>query len=187
MKNNNGLLIGSGFAASILAFGVTSGLISFKDASIASLIGLPAALISHVATDSKAQTRLRETESKLSKAYKDLDTANKSLTRLAELETKSHYLALSLDETQKALDLAVEQHQKAHDINQVLKKQSSALEAQVAAFESEIEEWEDEIKGWEDEFSDRVELAADAKFQVAKKAEIQKIFDEHDTKPLVHG
>lgn len=173
MKLSNGLLIGSGFAASILAFGVTSGLISFKDASIASLIGLPAALISHVATDSKAQTRLRETESKLSKALRDLDTANKSLTRLTELETKSHYLSLNLEETQKALDLAVEQHQKAHDINQALKKQSSALEAQVAAFESEVEEWEDE-------FSDRVEAAADAKFQVAKKAEIQKIFDEHD-------
>lgn len=173
MKLSNGLLIGSGFAASILTFGVTSGLISFKDASIASLIGLPAALISHVATDSKAQTRLRETESKLSKALRDLDTANKSLTRLTELETKSHYLSLNLEETQKALDLAVEQHQKAHDINQALKKQSSALEAQVAAFESEVEEWEDE-------FSDRVEAAADAKFQVAKKAEIQKIFDEHD-------
>jgi hypothetical protein len=37
-----------------------------------------------------------------------------------------------------------------------------------------------EIEEWEEQFSDRVEVAADAKFQVAKKAEIQKIFDEHD-------
>jgi hypothetical protein len=49
MKNNNGLLIGSGFAASLLAFGVTSGLVTFKDASIASLLAAPAALITHIA------------------------------------------------------------------------------------------------------------------------------------------
>jgi len=52
MKNNNGLLIGSGFAASVFVFGITSGMISLKTASIASLVGVPAALITHIATDS---------------------------------------------------------------------------------------------------------------------------------------
>jgi hypothetical protein len=180
MKNNNRFLIGSGFAASVLAFGVTSGVITFKDASIASLLAVPAALISHVATDSKAQKRVREADTKLSKALRDLDTANKGVTRLAELESKIQQLTLNLEETKKALDLAVEAHKTACDVNQAMKVESSALEAQVAAFKSEIKLLQLEIEEWEEQFSDRVEVASDAKFQVAKKAEIQKIFDEHD-------
>lgn len=180
MKNYNGLLIGSGFAASVFVFGLTSGLISVKNASIASLIGIPAALITHIVTDSKNQKQLRESDSKLFIALRDLDAANKSVSRLTELESKAHNLSLSLEETKKALDLAVEQHQKAESINQVLKQESSALEAEVDAFKSEIESLTLEIEEWEEQFSDRVEVAADAKLQIAKKAEIQKIFDEHD-------
>jgi hypothetical protein len=180
MKTNNGLLIGSGFAASVFAFGLASGMISLKNASVASLIGIPAALVTHVITDSRNQKQLRESDSKLSKALRDLDTANKSVARLTELETKAHYLSLNLEETKKALDLAVEQHEKAYKLNQVLREESNALETQVAAFKSEIEQLQLEIEEWESQFSDRVEVTADAKFQVAKKAEIQKIFDEHD-------
>jgi hypothetical protein len=103
MKNNNGLIIGSGFAASLLAFGVTSGVITFKDASIASLLAAPAALITHVVTDSKAQKRVRELDSKLSKALRDLDIAKQNVSKLEDLENKVYYLNLSLDETKKAL------------------------------------------------------------------------------------
>jgi hypothetical protein len=180
MKNNNGLLIGSGFAASLLAFGITSGMISLKDASIASLVGFPAALITHVVTDSKAQKRVREADSKLSKALRDLDVANKIVSRLSELESKAHSLALNLEESKEALDLAVDAHKTACNVNQVMKQESTTLQGQVAVFKSEIEQLQLEIEEWEEQFSDRVELAADAKFQVAKKAEIQKIFDEHD-------
>lgn len=180
MKNYNGLLIGSGFAASLLAFGVTSGAISFKDASIASLLAVPAALITHVVTDSKNQKQLRESDSKLSKALRELDTANKSVNRLTELESKSQQLSISLEETKKALDLAVEAHKTTCNVNQDMKEQSTTLQGQIAAFKSEIELLQLEVEEWESQFSDRLELAADAKFQVAKKAEIQKIFDEHD-------
>jgi hypothetical protein len=106
MKNYNGLLIGSGFAASVFVFGVTSGMISFKDASIASLVGLPAALISHIVTDSKAQKRVREADSKLSKALRDLDTANKTASNFELCESMRSYLQLELDKTRKAFDLA---------------------------------------------------------------------------------
>jgi chromosome segregation ATPase len=180
MKNNNGLIIGSGFAASLLAFGVTSGVITFKDASIASLLAAPAALITHIATDSKAQKAVRESDSKLSKALRELDTAKQSVGKLQDLENKVYYLNLSLDETKKALDLAVATHEKAYKLNQVMREEKGVLAGQVAAFKSEIEQLQLEIEEWEEQFSDRVELAADAKFQVAKKAEIQKIFDEHD-------
>jgi peptidoglycan hydrolase CwlO-like protein len=155
---NNGLIIGSGFAASLLAFGITSGMISLKDASIASLVGLPAALITHVVTDSKAQKRVREADSKLSKALRDLDVANKSVSRLSELESIAYSLALNLEETKKALDLAVDAHKTACNVNQAMKQESSSLEAQVAAFKDEIEQLQAEIEEWEDQFSDRVEL-----------------------------
>jgi hypothetical protein len=180
MKNYNGLLIGSGFAASLLAFGVTSGVITLKDASVASLFAVPAALITHIVTDSKAQNRVRESDSKLSKALRELDTANNSVSRLQDLETKSYYLALNLEETKKALDLAVDAHKTACNVNQVTRHESNALQTQVAAFKSEIELLQLEVEEWEEQFNSRVEVAADAKFQVAKKAEIQKIFDEHD-------
>jgi hypothetical protein len=95
-------------------------------------------------------------------------------------KTKYTYLNLSLEETKKALDLAVVEHEKAYKLNQVMREEKGILAGQVAAFKSEIEQLQDEVEEWEEQFSDRVELAADAKFQVAKKAEIQKIFDEHD-------
>jgi len=180
MKNNNGLIIGSGFAASVFAFGITSGVITFKDASIASLLAAPAALITHIATDSKAQKRIRESDSKLSKALRDLDTAKQSVSKLEDLENKLYYLNLSLEETKKTLDLALVEHEKAYKLNQVMREEKGILARQVAALKSEIEQLQDEVEEWEEQFSDRVELAADAKFQVAKKAEIQKIFDEHD-------
>jgi hypothetical protein len=180
MKNYNGLLIGSGFAASVFVFGVTSGMISLKDASIASLVGLPAALISHIVTDSKAQKWVREADSKLSKALRDLDSANKTASNFELCESMRSHLQLELDKTRKALDLALDAHKTASNINQVMKQESIALQTQLATFKSEIEQLQQEIEEWEEQFSDRVELAADAKFQVAKKAEIQRIFDEHD-------
>ena len=180
MKNNNGLIIGSGFAASLLAFGVTSGVITFKDASIASLLAAPAALITYIVTDSKAQKRVRELDSKLSKALRDLDTANSKASNLELCEAMRSNLLIELDKTRKALDLAVEAHKTTCNVSQAMKQELSALQGQVAVFKSEIEQLQLEIEEWEEQFSDRVEVAADAKFQVAKKAEIQKIFDEHD-------
>jgi hypothetical protein len=162
MKNTNGLIIGSGFAASVFAFGITSGMISFKDASIASLVCIPAALISHIATDSKAKKRVRESDSKLSKALRDLDIAKQNVSKLEDLENKVYYLNLSLEETKKALDLAVVEHEKAYKLNQVMREEKGVLAGQVAAFKSEIEQLQLEIEEWEEQFSDHVEVAADA-------------------------
>ena len=48
------------------------------------------------------------------------------------------------------------------------------------ASQGKVEELEAECQAWEEEFSDRVSTEADAKFQQAKKAEIERIFQEHD-------
>jgi hypothetical protein len=92
---------------------------------------------------------------------------------------RSH-LQLELDKTRKALDLALDAHKTASNINQVMKQESIALQTQLATFKSEIEQLQQEVEEWEEQFSDRVEFAANEKFQIAKKAEIQRIFDEQD-------
>jgi DNA-directed RNA polymerase subunit RPC12/RpoP len=82
MKSQKGLLIGSSFAASVFAFGIASGAISLKDASIASLVGIPVALISHTVTDSIAQ-KIEETTNKaqLAKRSFQAGTAGSGLAR----------------------------------------------------------------------------------------------------------
>jgi len=180
MKNQKGLLIGSGFAASVFVFGITSGLISPKDAAIASLFAVPSALTAHIVTDSIAQKRINQADDRVKGLQKKLDNALSKTDALEELEKNCWNLAKELNMVRSALDLAVGEHQKASDLNLYLQQTLTTLQAELEASQGKVEELQAECEAWEEEFSDRVESAADAKFQVAKKAEIQKIFDEHD-------
>jgi methylphosphotriester-DNA--protein-cysteine methyltransferase len=56
----------------------------------------------------------------------------------------------------------------------------TTLQADLEASQGKVEELQAECEVWEEEFSDRVSTEADAKFQQAKKAEIERIFQEHD-------
>jgi hypothetical protein len=56
----------------------------------------------------------------------------------------------------------------------------TGLEQELATANSRIEELEADTEAWEEEFHSRVAVEADKRFQVAKKEEIQHIFDEHD-------
>jgi len=180
MKNQKGLLIGSGFAASVFAFGIASGLISPKDAAIASLLAVPSALTAHIVTDSKAQKRINQADDRVKGLQKKLDNALSKTDALEELEKNCWNLAKELNMVRSALDLAVGEHQKASDLNLYLQQSLATLQADLEANQATIEELQAECEAWEEEFTVRVESAADAKFQIAKKAEIQKIFDEHD-------
>jgi hypothetical protein len=179
MSHKTGLIV-SGLAASVAAFGITSGLISAKDAAIASLFAVPGALVTHIISDSKAQKRIRESDSKLSKALRDLDSANTRTTFLGELEGRNNYLQTELNKTREALEVATEQHRKAFDLSNHLKHTLTLLQGQVAAFSGDIEALQAEVEEWESEFSNRVTVESDRLFQIAKKAEIDKIFAEHD-------
>jgi uncharacterized protein (UPF0335 family) len=180
MKTHNGLLIGSGFAASVFAFGIASGAISFKDASIASLVGIPAALISHTLTDSIAQKRINQADERVKRLERELESALSKTAFLEDIEARSQHLAIEIDKVRSALDLAIGKHQKATDFNLYLQQSLSALRADLEASQGKVEELEAECQVWEEEFSDRVSREADAKFQQAKKAEIERIFQEHD-------
>ncbi len=180
MKTHNSLLIGSGLAASVFAFGIASGAIGFKDASIASLVGIPAALISHTVTDSIAQKRINQSEERVKGLERELEKAMSQTTLREDIEARSQHLAIEIDKVRSALDLAIGEHQKASDLNLYLQQSLSALQADLEASQGRVEELQAECEEWELQFSDRVSTEAEAKFQQAKKAEIERIFQEHD-------
>src|SRR4028119_1847010 len=180
MKTHNGLLIGSGFAASVFAFGIASGAISLKDASIASLVGIPAALISHTVTDSIAQKRINQAEERVKRLERELESALSKTAFLEDIEARSQHLAEEIDKVRSALDLAIGEHQKASDLNLYLQQTLTTLQADLEASQGKVHELEVECEAWEEEFSDRVSVESEARFQQAKKAEIERIFQEHD-------
>jgi hypothetical protein len=180
MKSQKGLLIGSSFAASVFAFGIASGAISFKDASIGSLVGIPAALISHTLTDSIAQKRINQADERVKRLERELESALSKTAFLEDIEARSQHLAIEIDKVRTALNLAIAEHHKVSELNVYLQQSLSALRADLEASQGKVEELQAECEVWEEEFSDRVESAADAKFQQAKKAEIERIFQEHD-------
>jgi hypothetical protein len=180
MKTQKGLLIGSGFAASVFAFGIASGLISPKDAAIASLVGIPAALTAHIVTDSKAQKRINQADDRAKRLERELESALSKTAFLKDIEARSQHLAEELNKVRAALQLALGEHQKASELNQYLQQTLTTLETDLEASSGRVEELEAECQVWEEEFSDRISTEADAKFQQAKKAEIERIFQEHD-------
>jgi len=178
MKNT--LLVGSGLVASVAVFSITSGLISAKDAAVASLFAVPSALAAHIISDSKAQKTIRESQSKLSKLQRELDTANSRAINFDICESMRGQLQTELDKTRHALEIATQEHQKAYDLTLRLQQNIAALEGQTSASEEEIATLRAEIEEWVEQFSSRVNAESDRLFQIAKKAEIERIFAEHD-------
>jgi hypothetical protein len=111
---------------------------------------------------------------------RELATAETKTAFLKDIEARSQHLAEELNKVRAALQLAIGEHQKASELNLYLQQSLSALSADLEASQGKVEELEAECQVWEEEFSDRVESAADARFQQAKKAEIERIFQEHD-------
>jgi hypothetical protein len=143
-------------------------------------LAVPSALTAHIVTDSIAQKRINQADDRVKGLQKKLDNALSKTDALEDLEKNCWNLAKELNMVRSALDLAVGEHQKASDLNLYLQQSLSALQADLEASQGKVEELQAECEVWEEEFADRVESAADAKFQIANKAEIQKIFDEHD-------
>jgi hypothetical protein len=180
MKNYKGLLVGSGFAASVFAFGIASGVISPKDAAIASLLAVPSTLTAHIVTDSIAQKRINQADERVTRLQRELATVETKTAFLEDIEARSLHLAEEIDKVRSALDLAIGEHQKASELNLYLQQTLTTLQADLEASQGRIEELQAECEVWEEEFSDRVSREANAKFQQAKKAEIERIFQEHD-------
>jgi hypothetical protein len=89
-------------------------------------------------------------------------------------------LSEELNKVRAALQLALGEHQKASELNQYLQQTLTTLETDLEASSGRVEELQAECEEWELQFSDRVSTEADARFQEAKKNEIERIFQEHD-------
>src|SRR4028118_149899 len=179
MKDKS-VLIGSGVFGLLAGFAVITGSLTIKNITVAGMLALPTAFVTHTVTDSIAQKRINQAGERVKRLERELESALSKTAFLEDIEARSQHLAEEIDKVRSALDLAVGEHQKASDLNLYLQQTVTTLQAELEASQGKVEELQAECEAWEEEFSDRVESAADAKFQVAKKAEIQKIFDEHD-------
>src|SRR4028118_541090 len=179
MKDKS-VLIGSGVFGLLAGFAVITGSLTIKNITVAGMLALPTAFVSHTVTDSIAQKRINQAEERVKRLDRELESALSKTAFLEDIEARSQHLAEEIDKVRSALDLAIGEHQKASDLNLYLQQTLTTLQADLESSQGKVEELEAECQVWEEEFSDRVESAADAKFKQAKKAEIERIFQEHD-------
>src|SRR4028118_2346212 len=179
MKNKS-VLIGSGVFGLLAGFAVMTGSLTIKNITVAGMLALPTAFVTHLVSDSVAQKRINQAEERVKEIERTLNCAVSKNAFLEDVEARSLHLTEELNKVRAALQLALGEHQKASELNQYLQQSLSALQADLEASQGKVEELQAECEEWELQFSDRVESAADAKFQQAKKAEIERIFQEHD-------
>jgi len=176
VKDKTSVIVGSATLGLLAGFGVVTGAVNFKTVSIAALLAMPTAFVTHLVSDSVAQKRINQAEERVKEIERSLCSAVSKNAFLEDVEARSLHLTEELDKVRAALQLAVGEHQKASDLNLYLQQSLSALQADLEASSGRVEELQAECEAWEEEFSDRVE----AKFQQAKKVEIERIFQEHD-------
>jgi hypothetical protein len=180
VKNKTSVIVGSVTLGLLAGFGVITGAVNFKTVSIAALLALPTTFVTHLVADTQATKRINEAEERVKGLERELQKAISKTTFLEDIEARSQHLSEELNKVRAALQLAVTEHQKASELNLYLQQSLSALQVDLEASQQKVEELEAECQAWEEEFSDRVLTEADAKFQQAKKAEIERIFQEHD-------
>lgn len=180
MKNKTPVIGGSATLVLLAGVGVITGAVNFKTVSIAALLALPTTFVTHLVADIQATKRINKAEERVKGLERELQNAISKTTSLEDIEARSQHLSEELNKVRAALQLAVGEHQKASELNLYLQQSLSALQVDLEASQGKVEELEAECQAWEEEFSDRVLTEADAKFQQAKKAEIERIFQEHD-------
>jgi hypothetical protein len=180
VKNRTSVIVGSATLGLLAWFGVITGAVNFKTVSIAALLALPTTFITHLVADTQATKRINQSEERVKGLERELQNAISKATFLEDVEARSQHLSEELNKVRAALQLAVGEHQKASELNQYLQQTLTTLETDLEASSGRVEELQAECEAWEEEFSDRVSVESEAKFQQAKKAEIERIFQEHD-------
>jgi hypothetical protein len=180
MKDKS-VVIGSGVFGLLAGFAVMTGSLTIKNITVAGMLALPTAFVTHLISDTQATKRINQSEERVKGLERELQNAISKATFLEDVEARSQHLSEELKKVRAALQLALGEHQKASELNQYLQQTLTTLETDLEASSGRVEELRAECEAWEEEFSDRVLTESEARFQVAKRAEIQKIFDEHDT------
>lgn len=195
-----GIVIGGGISALLAGTLISAGLKADagKTITLATLLTLPTAVGIHLIIDTQAAKRVREAEAKVSKAeskasqakYESAENFEKwQLTKaqLEQVEKRNSQLLVELATIQQALEetrknLELSETERANLAGMATQLQQSLVELQERAKSDRehITELEAEIEQWESTFLNRVELAADERFKVARRTEIERIFAEHD-------
>jgi hypothetical protein len=180
MKNKTSVIVGSATLGLLAGFGVVTGAVNLKTVAIAGMLALPTAFVTHLISDTQATKRINQSEERVKGLERELQNAISKTTFLEDIEARSQQLSEELNKVRAALQLALGEHQKASELNQYLQQTLTTLETDLEASSGRVEELQAECEEWELQFSDRVFVESEAKFQQAKKAEIERIFQEHD-------
>ena len=179
MKDKS-VVIGSGVFGLLAGFAVMTGSLTIKNITVAGMLALPTAFVTHLISDTQATKRINQSEERVKGLERELQKALSKTTFLEDVEARSLHLTEELNKVRAALQLALGEHQKASELNQYLQQTLTTLETDLEASKGRVEELQAECQEWELQFSDRVSVEASARFQVAKKNEIERIFQEHD-------
>ena len=180
MKDKTSVIVGSATLGLLAGFGVITGDVNLKTVAIAGMLALPTTFVTHLISDTQATKRINQSEERVKGLERELQKALSKTTFLEDVEARSLHLTEELNKVRAALQLALGEHQKASELNQYLQQTLTTLETDLEASKGRVEELQAECQEWELQFSDRVSVEASARFQVAKKNEIERIFQEHD-------
>jgi hypothetical protein len=180
MKDKSSVLIGSGVFGLLAGFAVMTGSLNLKNITVGALLALPAVFVTHLVADTQATKQVNEANEKVEKLESQLRLAASTKALLETTQAEVLRLSEELTKIRSALKSTLAEHQQASALNLHLQESLTTLTSDLEASRGRIEELEAEVEEWEQGFSDRVATEAEARFQVAKKNEIERIFQEHD-------
>ncbi|MBD2341971.1 hypothetical protein H6G64_34130 [Calothrix sp. FACHB-156] len=185
------IVLGTGTFGLLAGIAIASG--GFRDSlaktlSIAGGAALPAIALTHFIVDTRAQSKVNESERRASDATVSLEDSKVRLSNLTqELEAYKRSsekiqqrLLDQLEETKQNLLTSEGNCDRALKLIAQLQGNIEALETQASKDKEQIDYLTREIQHWELNFHSMVNAESDKKFKAAKANEIQKIFDEHD-------
>ncbi len=180
MKDKSSVLIGSGVFGLLAGFAVMTSSLNLKNITVGALLALPAVFVTHLVADTQATKRVNKADEKVEKLESELRLAASTKALLETTQAEVLRLSEELSKVRSALKSTLGEHQQASALNLHLQESLTTLTTDLEASRGRIEELEAEVEEWEEEFGDRVATEAEARFQVAKKNEIERIFQEHD-------
>src|SRR4028119_2189620 len=174
------VLIGGGVFGLVAGFTLWTGLVKPETALAGALLAVPTVFVTHLVADTQATKRVNEADENINNLQRELRLAANTKALLETTQAEVLRLSEELTKVRSALKATLGEHQLASDLNLYLQESLTTLTSDLEASRGRIEELEAEVEEWEEGFSDHVAREAEARFQVAKKNEIERIFQEHD-------
>lgn len=168
---------GSGVLGMCLGLVMAGNGVKGQTLALAGLLAVPPVAVGLIIVDTKAQTRINDSERKASEANSKLDGLTVKLGASEEREARLKVdLAGLRQEFTRAKELLKicedERCQSSATVNQ--------LQASLKSATARAEELEAEVEEWEATFHTKLDTEAEKRFQQAKESEIRRIQAEND-------